>query len=404
MQKILSIAWNDIKIEFSYRSTLVFFLILPLVFTLVIGAGYQGMEGDGDGDGDSRYRVVVVDQDQSIMSERLISAMEASDVIRPAVRTAEQAAEHFAEGDVLAVLTIPAGFESDLLGGEDAGLRLLKESGNNRTLAIEQGLDAVVFRVGSAVSTGRAAVEQAERISPFQSEEERQVYFDEALSNSLAILENPSAVAETTRASTTNVQVATGFEQSSPGQLVTWTLITLLGAAEVFVDERLAGTLRRLLVSPTRKTVIFLGKVTGRLGMGVAQMAILIGFGAVVLGVDWGNSWSALIVIVLSFALAAVALGVLLGALIRTRAQASGLVIMFSMLLAALGGAWWPLEVTPTAYQNVVKVLPTTWAMMGFNDVIVRGQGLQAVLPEAGVLLLFALIFFAVGVWQLRYE
>ena len=74
------------------------------------------------------------------------------------------------------------------------------------------------------------------------------------------------------------------------------------------------------------------------------------------------------------------------------------------MLMAALGGAWWPLEITPSAYQPPVIVLPTTWAMQGFNDVIVRGLGVSEVLPEAGMLLLFALVFFTVGLWRLKLE
>jgi ABC-2 type transport system permease protein len=77
---------------------------------------------------------------------------------------------------------------------------------------------------------------------------------------------------------------------------------------------------------------------------------------------------------------------------------------MFSMLLSALGGAWWPLEVTPSAYQAVVKILPTTWAMIGFNDVILRGQGVAGILPVVGVLIAFAAVFFSLGIWRLRFE
>jgi ABC-2 type transport system permease protein len=74
------------------------------------------------------------------------------------------------------------------------------------------------------------------------------------------------------------------------------------------------------------------------------------------------------------------------------------------MSLAALGGAWWPLEVTPPLYQSAVQVLPTTWAMRGFNDVIVGGQDVSGVLLEAGVLLGFAVVFLAIGVRRLRFE
>jgi len=52
----------------------------------------------------------------------------------------------------------------------------------------------------------------------------------------------------------------------------------------------------------------------------------------------------------------------------------------------------------------VVKVLPTTWAMTGFNDVIIRGLGVRDVLPETVVLLGFAGLFFVLGIWRLRFE
>lgn len=201
-----------------------------------------------------------------------------------------------------------------------------------------------------------------------------------------------------------NEQIAEGFEQSSPGELVTWVLITLLGASELLVDERLKGTLRRLAITPTSRAQVLTGKIVGQLGTGIVQMVVLIGFGAVAFGVDWGRSYLALAMVVLAFALAAVALGVALGTFVRTRRQASGLTIFFSMLLGALGGAWWPLEITPPSYQAAVRVLPSTWAMLGFQDVILRGQGPHGVLLETGALLAFAAVFFTVGIWRFRYE
>jgi ABC-2 type transport system permease protein len=404
MKKIFSIAWNDIKIEFSDRMTLVFFLVLPVVFTIVIGLGLSGLAGS-ESVGDSRYPVVVVDLDNSPLSAELVETIAVSQVIRPEQRTAAQADQLFEDDEALAVLTVPQGFEAGLMAGEPVELALRKAQDDNRVLAIEQAVGAAVSQVERAVQIAHTSLEEALNLRTFETSEEEQAYFQDSLERAQELLGNPPAKAATIYSAVSNVtQIATGFTQSSPGQIVTWTLITLLGASEVFVNERLGGTLRRLLVTPTTKAIVMLGKICGRLGLGLLQMVLLVGFGAFVLGVEYGNSWTALALIILAFSLAAVALGVLLGAFSRTRSQASGLTVMLSMLMAALGGAWWPMEVTPTYYQQAVRVLPTTWAMAGFTDVIVRGQGVAGILPEVGVLLAFAAVFFAVGVWRLRFE
>ena len=41
MKKILNIAWNDIRVYFSDRSALIFFLVLPLLFTAIVGSLYR---------------------------------------------------------------------------------------------------------------------------------------------------------------------------------------------------------------------------------------------------------------------------------------------------------------------------------------------------------------------------
>lgn len=181
-------------------------------------------------------------------------------------------------------------------------------------------------------------------------------------------------------------------------------MLRSLTGSEVFVSERLGGTLRRLMITPNRKGVIIGGKTLGRFILGMIQMVILVGFGALVLKVNWGSDPLALAVMLVAFGLAGTAFGVMLGAFARTRNQAGSLSVMFSMLLSALGGAWWPLEITPAVYQSTVKVLPTTWAMTGLTDVIVRGKGVVQILPTAGILLGFALLFFVIGIWKLKYE
>jgi ABC-2 type transport system permease protein len=181
-------------------------------------------------------------------------------------------------------------------------------------------------------------------------------------------------------------------------------LATLLAGAAALAAERTMGTLRRLLTMPAPKWTILGGKILGRFTLGIIQMAVMVVAGMLVFKVKWGDSPLALAMIAVSFGLAATALGLFLSTLARTEQQAGGFGTLGTFLLAPLGGAWIPMEITPPAFQTLAQIFPTTWAMRGFTDVVVRGQGPEGVLPETLVLLGFAVIFFALGVWRFKYE
>lgn len=397
MRKLLALAWNHIRIEFEDRSTIVFYLILPIIFTVIVGSALGG------GSGDSRMAVLVVDEDRTAMSAELIGGLEASPVLRVSIESRDEAAQSLDDGKAVALVIIPAAFGDTLAAGKPIDLNLKSNPQDSRSLAVEQEINAVASHTSNAVQAALVSVAERERIKPFADAAEKQRYFDSSLKMARDVLKTPPARIEATQSSAATQEVDSST-QSSAGQLVTWTMTTLLGVAGFLVYERVMGTSRRLAVTPTGKATILGGNILGRFALGVVQMIALIGFGALLLKVDWGRSPAALAVLIVTFALAATAFGVMLATFCKTMSQANGLAIMFSMLFAALGGCWWPLEITPPIYQTVVKVLPSTWAMQGFTDVIVRGKSLIDILPIAGILLIFAAVFFAIGIKRLRFD
>ncbi len=400
MRKLLAIAWLDFKMGFADKSEIMFFLVLPLVFTLVLSAAMGG----GSSSGDNRYPLPVVDEDASAVSAQLKTHLAESDVVRPVAKTRDEANALLEDGKVSAALVIPAGFGEALMAGRPSALTLSKAPNDTRVLVVEQAVRTAADRVSNGVLAANASVAEAERIRPFADAAAKQAYFQQAMAMAQELLANPPARVDVTHAPEVLRTSANPAEQSSVGQLVTWVSIPLIGVAALFIDERRQGTLRRLLTMPVSRAIILGGKIGGRLIHGLVQMVLLILFGAHILGVNWGRSPLALVIMMLAFALASVALGVLLGTVARTPSQANWMAISSGMLMAALGGAWWPMEITPPLYQQVVKIFPMTWAVAGFSDVVVRGQGTAGILPEAGVLLAFAAVFFGIGFWRLRYE
>jgi ABC-2 type transport system permease protein len=254
------------------------------------------------------------------------------------------------------------------------------------------------------VDIANRSVTEAEQIRPFGSQAERQAWFDAALQETQALMEAAPARVAQEAGSTPDQIDYDPRANSSAGQMITWVFIPLLGISAMFAFERQKGTLRRLLTTPTRKGTYLLGTLLGQVLTALVQMTLLVGFGILVMKLDWGRQPAALALMLAASALAAAALGTAMGTFVKTEGQASGLSVLTGMVMALLGGCWYPLELFPQFVQTAVKVLPTTWAMEGLLDIVLRGRDVLAVLPIAGVLLGFAALFFAVGIMRFRYE
>ncbi len=400
MRKLFAIAWKDTLVRFASRSEILFFLVLPIVFTVLIG-------GATGGSGDNRLPVLLVDDDQGALAAELTTALAASDAVRLVPQSRAEAAKSFAGDDYPALVTIPAGFTAALQAGQPATLEISTLPDNVNALAAEQAIHTAADEVGRALLVAAASVAEAERAQPFADASARSTYFSDALAEAktaFAAAPERLSVTHATMLDDGQFTAQDARGQASAGQLITWVLVPLLGTSALFAYERERGTLRRLITTPTGRTTYLLGTIAGQFTLALVQMLLLVLFGRYVMNVNWGQDPVALVVMLVTFGLAATALGTLLGTFIKTEAQANGLSIMLGMVLALLGGCWYPAEVFPEIARTAAKVLPTTWAMQGLSDLVLRGQGLAQVLPEAGVLLGFAALFLVAGVLRFRYE
>jgi len=399
MRQIIAIAWKDTLIRFSSRSELLFFIILPVVFTLVLSGGLSKI-----GQSDNRVPVLVVDQDQTPLSAELLRTLGQSSAIHAVVDSPTQAAAMFAKNSTPAWLTVPAGFGAALAAGHPASLDLRTLPNNLNALAAQRAIDLAAGQVSQALAAASASTAQAEAIQPFASPAARQAYFEAGLAAARAAFASAPSRVSVTQPAAAAANTFNGNAQASAGQLITWVFIPLLATSAMFAYERSTGTLRRLFTTPVSRAVYLLGTLSGQLALALLQMLLLVVVGALLLGLQWGSSPAGLAVLLISFGLASVALGTMLGTFMRSESQANGASMALGMSMALLGGCWYPLELFPAAARTAAYLLPTAWAMQGLNNLLLRGAGLAGVLPQAGVLLGFAAVFFVVGVWRFRYD
>lgn len=400
MRKIMSIVFKDTIRNFSSWTQLLFFLILPIIFTVLLSGALFN-----EGDAPEAMPLLLVNEDGGELAETLVATLTNNGTVAPTLLARAEAEAAFADEDAPALLIIPAGFSDGLMAGETAVLDVQELPNSNNAQVAGQAIETAVRQISRPIIAARSSVAEAERIEPFADEAARAAYFNASLAQAQTRLEATPQRIERTRPE--NAVESNGFDMAahqSAGQLITWVFIPLLGTSVILVAERRLGTLRRMLSTPTMKGTFLLGTLSGQFLLALVQMALLIIFGVFVLDVAWGREPLGLVVLLVAFALAAVALGTMLGTFVKTESQANNLSIMLGMAMALLGGCWQPLELFPPFMQTAAQALPTTWAMQGLSDMLLRGQGVGGVLVETAVLVGFAVLFLAVGIGRFRYE
>jgi ABC-2 type transport system permease protein len=308
-----------------------------------------------------------------------------------------------AHDDRAAGVVIPTGFSVAIDAGQPVSVTLLYNpsrtpmdrqlvegvlTGSTMRLSIENQLFNGLEQFGDLLDLAPAEIQANIRTSREEDAAETAV----ALAPALAVVSiKPSAARITTQPNT--------LQQTIPGYTVMFVYF-LIGTVVASVQlERNTGVLRRLLVTPLRKSALLAGKILAALVIGVLQVAAMFAVGAIFFGLSLGSAPVALGVLTVAVVLSAVCIG--LAAAAYRIERGVNLMLIVGALIA---GCAFPVDWLPPLLRTVNVVLPQTWAMQGYQDLITRGQGFVAVLPEIGVLLGFAVLFFGIAVRKFDLE
>ncbi|MCA9945328.1 MAG: ABC transporter permease [Anaerolineales bacterium] len=397
-----------LKTTYSERSVLIFQLIMPLVFTFLIGQAIGGFGPGGSSSTTVTWTLAVANEDEGSLGEALLENLAADPTLEVLAVTAVSLPNTVENEEAEAGLHIPANFSQELQDGRSPSLDFYSDPENvQQVQPVEQAVLGAMSRLSGSVTAASVSQNVAAELGLFELGVAETDYYETAVSTAQTQWQTPPVVIQVNEDEIivdSNEIIPQGLNQSSPGMMAMFATFGMIGGAAVMIQERQSGTLRRLLVMPISKGSILLGKLLGILLTGLLQMTLLIVVAALFFDVPWGNSPAALAVIVFAFALAITSLSMMMAALTKTLAQANALGTVIVLSISALGGAWWPLDIVPGWMQTIGRFSPMSWAMDGFQDIITRGLGMTAVLPEAGVLLAFTVIFLFIGVWRFQYE
>lgn len=190
-------------------------------------------------------------------------------------------------------------------------------------------------------------------------------------------------------------KLPTSVQQNVPAWALFGMFFIVVPLGGSLIREKQDGTLVRLLTLPVPYVTLLSGKVIAYVFVCMAQFSIILLAGKFVLPIlgtpvlEMGSSPAAILLVVVSTALAAAGYGVMLGAISRTYEQASMFGPVSVVIAAALGGIIVPVYVMPELMQKISSYSPLAWGLNALIDIFVRQGDTRSVLPEIFCLLSF---------------
>lgn len=192
---------------------------------------------------------------------------------------------------------------------------------------------------------------------------------------------------------------ATGAEQAVPGMATMFAFYLVVSIAIVFFRELGWRTWPRLAASPARRSEVVIGKLVSPLLVGVVQLVVLFGCGALLFDLRLEGSLAGPVLVGAALVLCFAALAMAFVAGCRTLLQVNAFANVGALVFAGLGGAFSPLSALPGWARRVAPATPHYWAMRGFRSFTLDHAGLGAFLAPTAMLLGFAAVF-ATMAWQ----
>ena len=371
MNRAFIVAIREVRTYLQDKADLSFSLLLPIVIFALMYFAFGGTTL-------FHGTAYVVNQDEGgAYSTVFLEQLEEIDVLDVELLAAEDADQKLEDSDLLMVVYIPEDFSANLAAGEPAQL-LFKQRGNGGDEG--QIVASIVYGIAEAMNQQFQAYSQVNRaLAGYGIPQEQinitvQKYLDEErTSPAIEVYE------QTVGASDDPVNLYL------PGVITMFVLFAITMSARAIVEERKKGTLERLLTTRLTAGELFVGKFLAGVSRGFVQTLILLALAYIVFQIFTPLSFIQALVVLLLFAAAASALGMVIAAVARSEDGAIWIAVFFTMAMVMLGGTFFEISEGSVLY-TISQFSINTYANEAFKTVITEGGSLGELGLELGIM------------------
>jgi ABC-2 type transport system permease protein len=363
MTALLALTVANIKSYARDRAALFWTLAFPLIFIFMFGFIFQ--EG-----GESRLTLGWVDEDGTATASELRLGFADQEGTELLLATKDEALAQMREGNVDAVIVVPAGYGAAIAAGEagTAGptsvVVYTDPSRANLVAAVYQSVQAVF----GAVNLGGRP---------------------------------PLVVPQPETLQTENLNFISYFVPSMLGLSV---MQVGIFAAIPLVADRVKLILKRLAATPLRRWQLVGSNVLMRLLIALIQAVIIVAVGVFAFGVQMVGSFLLTGLFIALGAMSFLALGYVIASFAKTEDSANGMTSVVQFPMMFLSGTFFPLDEMPGFLQGIARVIPLTYLSDALRQVMVGGAAFAPLWVCAAVLFGWLVVCFGIAAWKFRWQ
>jgi ABC-2 type transport system permease protein len=351
--------------------TLIFIFIMPILQLVLLGYA--------DNTDIKNVPTALFDQSNSAASRSLIQAFNVTEYFSFDY-TANSEAEVdrlIASGQAKVGITIPPDYSEKIASGHSAQVLVLID-GSDPTIA------SAVLSAATLTGQARGATIQAQELSRkgFNSDGSSPVDIRSR------VLYNPDLL---------------GSYNIVPGliAIILFQTTTNLTALSI-VRERERGTIEQLIVTPIRNWELVLAKIIPYIIVSFANTIIILLVGTFWFKVPIRGSLLTLFLLTGLYLLPNLGLGLLISTFAKTQQQAQLMTMPIMLPSFMLSGFIFPISSLPAVLQAVGYMLPLTYFIFIVRSLVIKGAGLELLIPQSLTLMAFAVVLLGLAAWRFR--
>jgi ABC-2 type transport system permease protein len=184
------------------------------------------------------------------------------------------------------------------------------------------------------------------------------------------------------------------------GVILTMTMVLMTGLA--MTRERERGTFENLLATPATPMEVMTGKIVPYILIGLIQVSVILLAARWIFNVPMLGSFVLLYGVVLLFICSNLTLGITFSSIAQNQLQAMQMTFFFFLPSILLSGFMFPFRGMPQWAQAIGNCLPLTHFVQLVRGILLKGNGLELLLPHIWPLCLFIIVVLAIGLKTFR--